>query len=97
VQFLTISDRLSQVNVDIFRSKSKISDVPLTENETYFQRELTNWADRNGTEEFAELRDFLKPKCISLPMILFHLETIVEEMNKYLSEPSSAAAEPILG
>jgi U3 small nucleolar RNA-associated protein 20 len=73
-----------------------VSELPLAENETYFSRELLNWSDRNGTEEFSELREWLKPKAISLPMILFHLESIVKTMDEYLQSPSTGAAEPIL-
>lgn len=74
------------MNVDIFRSKSRQSDIPLEGLETHFKREVEAWFDRTQNDSFMELYEFLRPKIISLPMILHLLPEIVEKMTELLQK-----------
>lgn len=87
VQFYSFAERISTVNLDIFRASAHVDKVqaPLETNETYFLRELEA-LKTSADSNFRHLYYAIRPWCVSLPMIILHLKDIIKSLLRFLDQ-----------
>lgn len=87
VQFYSFADRISTINIDIFRASAHVDKVqtPLETNETYFLRELEH-LKTSADSNFRHLYYAIRPWSVSLPMIILHLKDIIKALLRFLDQ-----------
>ncbi|XP_069829345.1 small subunit processome component 20 homolog [Dendropsophus ebraccatus] len=94
-KFLTFSERLSNVNIDIIhridRTESYSEEV-----ETYFYEGLQKWRDLNLTENFVAFYREVSSKCQSFHLLVYHQNAIVQSLKTHLQVKNSLAYQPLL-
>lgn len=94
-KFLTFSERLANVNVDIIhridRTESYLEDV-----ETYFYEGLQKWKELNLTENFVTFYREVSSKCQSFHLLVHHQNAIVQSLKTHLEVKDSLAYQPLL-
>ncbi|NXL92133.1 UTP20 protein, partial [Alectura lathami] len=94
-QFLTFSERLSNVNIDIIhridRTGSSAEEV-----ETYFFEGLQKWRELNLTQHFVQFYKEVANKCQSFNQLVYYQSTIVQSLKTHLQVKGSLAHQPLL-
>lgn len=94
-RFLTFSERLANVNIDIIHRIDRTSD-DAEEVETYFYEGLEKWRDLNCTEHFVKFRKDVVGKCQSFNQLVYHQNAVVESLKIHLQIKNSMAHQPLL-
>ncbi|KAM1823011.1 hypothetical protein ACFX1X_025378 [Malus domestica] len=93
--FKNFSERLDDVEIDVFRSLDKIKSEP-HEGSTFFRDCLVEWRELNTAEDFISFYEQMTPLVQTLPLILLHKETIISELVSRLQMDARLSLEPIL-
>ncbi|XP_004305310.1 PREDICTED: small subunit processome component 20 homolog [Fragaria vesca subsp. vesca] len=93
--FKSISQRLEEVEIDVFRSLDKVKDEP-SPGSTFFKDCLVEWRELNTAEDFISFHEQMTPLVQTLPLILLHKETIFSELVSRLQISARLSVEPIL-
>uniref|UniRef100_A0A4W4DWA7 UTP20 small subunit processome component n=1 Tax=Electrophorus electricus TaxID=8005 RepID=A0A4W4DWA7_ELEEL len=94
-RFLTFSERLANVNIDVIHRIDRTGSYS-EEVDTYFFEGLTKWRDLNLTDHFTTFLKDVAHKCQSFNMLVFHQNSIVENLKTHLSVKNSMAYQPLL-
>uniref|UniRef100_A0A803XPU0 UTP20 small subunit processome component n=1 Tax=Meleagris gallopavo TaxID=9103 RepID=A0A803XPU0_MELGA len=94
-RFLTFSERLSNVNIDIIhridRTGSSAEEV-----ETYFYEGLQKWRELNLTQHFVQFYKEVANKCQSFNQLVYYQSAIVQSLKTHLQVKASLAYQPLL-
>ncbi|XP_068304217.1 uncharacterized protein [Pyrus communis] len=93
--FKNFSERLDDVEIDVFRSLDKVKSEP-HEGSTFFRDCLIEWRELNTAEDFISFYEQMTPLVQTLPLILLHKETIISELVSRLQMDARLSLEPIL-
>ncbi|XP_066447495.1 small subunit processome component 20 homolog [Eleutherodactylus coqui] len=94
-KFLTFSERLANVNINIIHRIDKIESSS-EDVETYFYEGLQKWKDLNLTENFVTFYREVSTKCQSFHLLVYHQNAIVQSLKTHLQEKNSLAYQPLL-
>uniref|UniRef100_A0A8C2Y8I8 UTP20 small subunit processome component n=1 Tax=Coturnix japonica TaxID=93934 RepID=A0A8C2Y8I8_COTJA len=94
-RFLTFSERLSNVNIDIIhridRTGSSAEEV-----ETYFYEGLQKWRELNLTQHFVQFYKEVANKCQSFNQLVYYQSAVVQSLKTHLQVKASLAYQPLL-
>ncbi|KAI5337169.1 hypothetical protein L3X38_016438 [Prunus dulcis] len=93
--FKSFSQRLEEVEVDVFRSLDKVKPEPQA-GSTFFRDCLVEWRELNTAEDFIAFYEQMTPLVQTLPLVLLHKETIISELLSRLQMKARLSLEPIL-
>uniref|UniRef100_A0A6P7FQB3 Small subunit processome component 20 homolog n=1 Tax=Diabrotica virgifera virgifera TaxID=50390 RepID=A0A6P7FQB3_DIAVI len=96
-KFLPFSERISNIDIDIFHKVPHEYDSQDEENETFFQQTITKWTVMNlsqGYEKFQ--RDIRFYDYITLPQLLLVKDHLIQTMLKYVKEGDPLYMQPLL-
>ncbi|XP_026548510.1 small subunit processome component 20 homolog [Notechis scutatus] len=94
-RFLTFSERLSNVNIDIIHRIDRTGSYA-EEVETYFHEGLEKWRELNLTWHFVTFYRQVVNKCQSFNQIVYYQNTIVKSLKNHLQVKNSLAFQPLL-
>uniref|UniRef100_H3APA8 UTP20 small subunit processome component n=1 Tax=Latimeria chalumnae TaxID=7897 RepID=H3APA8_LATCH len=94
-RFLTFSERLSNVNIDIIHRIDRTGGYA-EEVETYFYEGLQKWRDLNLTEQFVQFYREVVNKCQSFNQLVYYQSSIVHSLKTHLQVKGSLACQPLL-
>jgi U3 small nucleolar RNA-associated protein 20 len=95
LQFQPFSERIANIDVDVFhRVRHKNEDDP-EGSETYFRAALEKWGDLNLTESFEAFRKEI-PATHTLHLVLQQKDDIVAVLIKYIKLKNPLCLQPIL-
>ncbi|ONI16066.1 hypothetical protein PRUPE_3G077100 [Prunus persica] len=93
--FKSFSQRLEEVEIDVFRSLDKVKSEPQA-GSTFFRDCLVEWRELNTAEDFIAFYEQMTPLVQTLPLVLLHKETIISELLSRLQMKARLSLEPIL-
>uniref|UniRef100_A0A672UNL4 UTP20 small subunit processome component n=1 Tax=Strigops habroptila TaxID=2489341 RepID=A0A672UNL4_STRHB len=94
-RFLTFSERLSNVNIDIIHRIDKTGSYA-EEVETYFFEGLRKWRELNLTQHFVQFYSEVANKCQSFNQLVYYQSAIVQSLKTHLQVEGSLAYQPLL-
>ncbi|KAJ7329958.1 hypothetical protein JRQ81_016132 [Phrynocephalus forsythii] len=94
-RFLTFSERLSNVNIDIIHRIDRTGSYA-EEVETYFHEGLEKWRELNLTRHFVTFYRQVVNKCQSFNQLVYHQNDIVQCLKTHLQVRNSLALQPLL-
>ncbi|XP_064011087.1 small subunit processome component 20 homolog [Pogoniulus pusillus] len=94
-RFLTFSERLSNVNIDIIHRIDRTGSYA-EEVETYFSEGLRKWRELNLTQHFVQFYCEVANKCQSFNQLVYYQNTIVQSLKTHLQVEGSLAYQPLL-
>ncbi|XP_078077201.1 small subunit processome component 20 homolog [Mustelus asterias] len=94
-RFLTFSERLANVNIDIIHRIDRTGSYA-EEVETYFYEGLEKWKDLNCTEYFVKFHKEVYGKTQSFNQLVYHQNAVVESLKNHLQTKNSLAYQPLL-
>lgn len=94
-KFLTFSERLANVNIDIIHRIDRIGSNS-GEVETYFYEGLQKWRELNLTQHFVTFYREVCNKCQSFNQLVHHQDMIVQSLKTHLQVKNSLAYQPLL-
>ncbi|XP_032077159.1 small subunit processome component 20 homolog [Thamnophis elegans] len=94
-RFLTFSERLSNVNIDIIHRIDRTGSYA-EEVETYFHEGLEKWRELNLTWHFVTFYRQVVNKCQSFNQIVYYQNNIVKSLKTHLQVKNSLAFQPLL-
>ncbi|KAG8138018.1 hypothetical protein E2320_003952 [Naja naja] len=94
-RFLTFSERLSNVNIDIIHRIDRTASYA-EEVETYFHEGLEKWRELNLTWHFVTFYRQVVNKCQSFNQIVHYQNDIVKTLKTHLQVKNSLAFQPLL-
>ncbi|XP_051886024.1 small subunit processome component 20 homolog isoform X2 [Pristis pectinata] len=94
-RFLTFSERLANVNIDIIHRIDRI-DSHDEEVETYFYEGLEKWRELNCTEHFVKFHKEVSGRSQSFNQLVYHQNAVVESLKSHLQIKNSMAYQPLL-
>uniref|UniRef100_A0A8C0AVP8 UTP20 small subunit processome component n=1 Tax=Buteo japonicus TaxID=224669 RepID=A0A8C0AVP8_9AVES len=95
LQFLTFSERLSNVNIDIIHRIDRTGSYA-EEVETYFFEGLRKWRELNLTQHFVQFYNEVVNKCQSFNQLVYYQNAIVQSLKTHLQVEGSLAYQPLL-
>lgn len=85
MQFQPFSERISNIDVDIFHKVSHEYEAETEESESYFYQAIQKWDVLNLTEGYGRFkRDLKAENYITLPQVLLAKDCIIEVLLKHL-------------
>uniref|UniRef100_A0A4W3ITH8 UTP20 small subunit processome component n=1 Tax=Callorhinchus milii TaxID=7868 RepID=A0A4W3ITH8_CALMI len=93
--FLTFSERLSNVNIDIIHRIDRTGSYN-EEVETYFYEGLNKWRDLNCTGHFVTFYKEVYGKSQSFNQLVYYQNGLVESLKSHLQIKGSLAYQPLL-
>ncbi|XP_072378550.1 small subunit processome component 20 homolog [Diabrotica undecimpunctata] len=96
-KFLPFSERISNIDIDIFHKVPHEYNSQDEENETFFQQTITKWTVMNlsqGYEKFQ--RDIRSYDYITLPQLLLVKDHLIQTVLKYVKEGDPLYLQPLL-
>ncbi|XP_057982940.1 uncharacterized protein LOC131167895 isoform X2 [Malania oleifera] len=94
--FKTLSQRLEEVEVEVFRSLDPLKCEP-SEGSSFFWGCLVQWRELNTAEDFISFYGIVVSRKIqTLPLVMLHKELIVSELLSRLTMKARLSLEPIL-
>ncbi|KAF2288911.1 hypothetical protein GH714_022744 [Hevea brasiliensis] len=93
--FKTFSQRIEEVEIDVYRSLDKIKPEP-SEGSSFFRDYLVEWRELNTAEDFISFYEKMMPLVQTLPLVLLHKESILSELLSRLQLKARLSLEPIL-
>ncbi|NWI16571.1 UTP20 protein, partial [Crypturellus soui] len=94
-RFLTFSERLSNVNIDIIHRIDRTGSYA-EEVETYFYEALQKWRELNLTQHFVQFYKEVANKCQSFNQLVYYQSAIVQSLKIHLQVKGSLAYQPLL-
>uniref|UniRef100_A0A8C4U4T8 UTP20 small subunit processome component n=1 Tax=Falco tinnunculus TaxID=100819 RepID=A0A8C4U4T8_FALTI len=94
-RFLTFSERLSNVNIDIIHRIDRTGSYA-EEVETYFFEGLRKWRELNLTQHFVQFYNEVANKCQSFNQLVYYQSDIVQSLKTHLQVEGSLAYQPLL-
>ncbi|KAM6293789.1 small subunit processome component 20 homolog [Porphyrio hochstetteri] len=94
-RFLTFSERLSNVNIDIIHRIDRTGSYA-EEVETYFSEGLRKWRELNLTQHFVQFYTEVVNKCQSFNQLVYYQSAIVQSLKTHLNVKGSLAYQPLL-
>ncbi|KAJ6656317.1 hypothetical protein lerEdw1_003820 [Lerista edwardsae] len=94
-RFLTFSERLSNVNIDIIHRIDRTGSYA-EEVETYFHEGLEKWRELNLTRDFVTFYRQVVNKCQSFNQLVYYQNDIVQSLKTHLQVKNSLAFQPLL-
>ncbi|XP_041072044.1 small subunit processome component 20 homolog isoform X2 [Carcharodon carcharias] len=94
-RFLTFSERLANVNIDIIHRIDRTGSYA-EEVETYFYEGLEKWRDLNCTEHFVKFHKEVYGRTQSFNQLVYHQNAVVESLKNHLEIKNSQAYQPLL-
>ncbi|XP_065514435.1 small subunit processome component 20 homolog isoform X1 [Caloenas nicobarica] len=94
-RFLTFSERLSNVNIDIIHRIDRTGSYA-EEVETYFFEGLRKWRELNLTQHFVQFYNEVANKCQSFNQLVYYQSAIVQSLKTHLQVKGSLAYQPLL-
>ncbi|GCB68829.1 hypothetical protein scyTo_0000958 [Scyliorhinus torazame] len=94
-RFLTFSERLANVNIDIIHRIDRTGSYA-EEVETYFYEGLEKWRDLNCTEYFVTFHKEVYGRTQSFNQLVYHQNAVVESLKNHLQIKNSLAYQPLL-
>lgn len=93
--FKTFSQRLEEIDIDVFRSLDKVKAEP-SEGSSFFRDCLLEWRELNTAEDFISFYEEMLPLVQTLPLVLLHKELILSKLLSRLHITARLSLEPIL-
>ncbi|KAM8820065.1 small subunit processome component 20 homolog [Eudromia elegans] len=94
-RFLTFSERLSNINIDIIHRIDRTGSYA-EEVETYFFEALQKWRELNLTQHFVQFYKEVANKCQSFNQLVYYQSAIVQSLKIHLQVKGSLAYQPLL-
>ncbi|XP_060101236.1 small subunit processome component 20 homolog [Heteronotia binoei] len=94
-RFLTFSERLSNVNIDIIHRIDRTGSYA-EEVETYFHEGLEKWRELNLTRHFVTFYREVVNKCQSFNQLVYFQKDIVQSLKTHIQVKNSLALQPLL-
>uniref|UniRef100_A0A663MTT8 UTP20 small subunit processome component n=1 Tax=Athene cunicularia TaxID=194338 RepID=A0A663MTT8_ATHCN len=95
LQFLTFSERLSNVNIDIIHRIDRTGSYA-EEVDTYFFEGLRKWRELNLTQHFVQFYNEVANKCQSFNQLVYYQSAIVQSLKTHLQVEGSLAYQALL-
>uniref|UniRef100_A0A182NLU3 Uncharacterized protein n=1 Tax=Anopheles dirus TaxID=7168 RepID=A0A182NLU3_9DIPT len=95
--FKSFRERINEIDVRrgaLYRVETDY-ELPDTEDGTFFHQSLVKWSVDNLTEEYTAYHRGFK-ESVTLPLLLFNKEAIVQHLTKCLKKSSDDALQPLL-
>ncbi|KAA8534172.1 hypothetical protein F0562_031635 [Nyssa sinensis] len=93
--FKTFSQRIEEVEIDVFRSLDPLKAEP-SEGSSYFRDCLVQWRELNTAEDFISFYEEMLPLVQTLPQIILHKDLILSKLLSRLQMKGRLSLEPIL-
>ncbi|KAE8036875.1 hypothetical protein FH972_009508 [Carpinus fangiana] len=93
--FKTFSQRVEEIDIDVFRSLDKVKAEP-SEGSSFFRDCLIEWRELNTAEDFISFYEEMLPLVQTLPLILLHKGLILSKLLSRLQVKARLSLEPIL-
>lgn len=94
-QFKTFSERVSEIDVDVFHRVSHRNEEDDEEVETYFHRTLEKWNLLNLTEGYCAFKRKVRD-IVTLPQLINQQQFVIDTLIEYLAEKDVLFLQPIL-
>jgi len=94
-QFQPFSERIANIDVDVFHRVGHKYEDDSEGSETYFHKAIEKWGDLNLTESFEAFRKEI-PAIHTLPHPLQQKDVVVEILIKYIKLKKPLCLQPIL-
>lgn len=94
-QFQPFSERIANIDVDVFHRVGHKYEDDSEGSETYFHKALEKWGDLNLTENFEAFRKEI-PATHTLPQLLQQKDDVVTVLIKYIKLKNPLSLQPIL-
>ena len=96
-KFQNFAERISNIKVDVYHSiGTKEHQFPENDKDTFFRENLEKWTELNCSLDFTAFYREIKRYVQSFNQLLFHKETVLEILKRYLSLKTPLALEPCL-
>ncbi|KAI8107974.1 hypothetical protein M9434_006006 [Picochlorum sp. BPE23] len=95
-RFRTFKERVSEVDIDVYKSLVPRRDAPLPGSSSFFQEKLTEWRELNASHEWLECYKEVQSLCTTLPQLIHHQEDVVNAIVGRLHMENSLSLEPLL-
>lgn len=95
MQFKTFSERISEIDVDIFHYVSHRNEENDEETETYFYQTLQKWNFLNLTEGYCSFKKKVR-NIVTLPQLINQKQFIIDTLIEYLEKRDILFLQPIL-
>ncbi|KAI7751942.1 hypothetical protein M8C21_008264, partial [Ambrosia artemisiifolia] len=93
--FKTFSQRVEEIDVDVFRSLDPLKQEP-SEGSSFFRDCLVEWRELNTAEDFISFYEEMLPLVQTLPQIILQKEIILSSLLSRLDMKGRLSVEPIL-
>lgn len=93
--FKTFSQRIEEIDVDVFRSLDPLKSEP-SEGSSFFRDCLVEWRELNTAEDFISFYEEMLPLVQTLPQIILQKEFILSQLLSRLDMKGRLSLEPIL-
>uniref|UniRef100_A0A2P2MF27 Uncharacterized protein n=1 Tax=Rhizophora mucronata TaxID=61149 RepID=A0A2P2MF27_RHIMU len=93
--FKTVSERIEEIEIDVYRSLDKIKSEP-SKGSSFLRDCLIEWRELNTAEDFISFYEEMMPFVQTLPLVLLHKESIFSELCSRLQMKARLSLEPIL-
>ncbi|KAK2988996.1 hypothetical protein RJ640_013987 [Escallonia rubra] len=93
--FKTFSQRIEDIDVDVFRSLDPLKSEP-AEGSSFFRDCLVQWRELNTAEDFISFYEEMMPLVQTLPQIILQKELILSKLLSRLQIKGRLSLEPIL-
>ncbi|XP_022999923.1 small subunit processome component 20 homolog [Cucurbita maxima] len=93
--FQTFSQRLQEIDIDVYRSLSKVKSEP-SEGSSFFRDCLMEWRELNTAEDFISCYEEIIPLAQTLPLVILHKESIFSNLLSRVHIKGRLSLEPIL-
>ncbi|KAJ0093491.1 hypothetical protein Patl1_26062 [Pistacia atlantica] len=94
--FKSVSQRLDDIDINVFRSLDKVKTAPSEEGGSFLRDCLYEWRELNTAEDFISLYVEIVPFVDKLPSVLYHKELIFSKLISRLQMRARLSLEPIL-
>ena len=94
-QFQPFSERIANIDVDVFHRVGHKYENDSEECETYFHKALEKWRDLNLTESFEAFQKEV-PATHTLPQLLQQKDDVVALLIKYIKLNNPLCLQPVL-
>ncbi|GAB4851882.1 hypothetical protein Ancab_031281 [Ancistrocladus abbreviatus] len=93
--FKTVSQRLQEIDINVFRSLEPVKSEP-SRGSSFFLDCLVQWRELNTAEDFISFYEEMMPLIQTLPLVLLHKELILSKLLLRLQMEARLSLEPIL-
>ncbi|KAK1435340.1 hypothetical protein QVD17_01101 [Tagetes erecta] len=93
--FKTFSQRIEEIDVDVFRSLDPLKQEP-SEGSSFFRDCLVEWRELNTAEDFISFYEEMLPLVQTLPQIILQKEIILTNLLSRLDMKGRLSLEPVL-